>query len=49
MRVEAADIKQAVSYDERIKQSAEMLKKMPHESLLYEAVVDFYREIPGRF
>jgi len=46
MRVEAADIKQAVSYDERIKQSAEMLKKMPHESLLYEAVVDFLQGNP---
>jgi len=46
MRVEAVDIKQAVSYDEQIKQSAKMLKKMPHESLLYEAVVDFLQGNP---
>jgi len=46
MRVDAADMKQAASYSEQIKNAGELLKKMPHDNPIYDAVVDFLQGNP---
>ncbi|HBI48047.1 MAG TPA: hypothetical protein DDX93_04945 [Smithella sp.] len=46
MRLDTADIKQAASYSEQIKKAAEILKQMPHDNIVYEAVVDFLQGNP---
>ncbi len=46
MRMDTADIKQAASYAEQIKQAAEMLKQIPHDDPVYDAVVDFLEGNP---
>ena len=46
MRMETADIKQAASYSEQIKKAAEILKQIPHDNPIYDAVVDFLQGNP---
>ncbi|KQC07575.1 MAG: hypothetical protein APR62_06325 [Smithella sp. SDB] len=46
MRMDIADIKQAASYADQIRQAAEILKQMPHDDPVYEAVVDFLQGNP---
>jgi len=46
MRMDTADIKQAASYAEQIKQAANMLKQIPHDDPVYDAVVDFLQGNP---
>jgi len=46
MRLDTADIKKAASYAEQIRQAAEMLKQMPHDDPVYDAVVDFLQGNP---
>lgn len=46
MRMDTPDIKQAASYAEQIKNSADLLKKMPHDNPVYDAVVDFLQGNP---
>ncbi len=46
MRMDTADIKQAASYAEQIKQAAKMLKQIPHDDPVYDAVVDFLEGNP---
>jgi len=46
MRMDTADIKQAASYSEQIKKAAEILKQMPHDDAVYDAVVDFMQGNP---
>jgi uncharacterized protein len=46
MRMDTADMRQAASYSEQIKKSAETLKKMPHDNSIYDAVVDFLQGNP---
>lgn len=46
MRMDTADIKQAASYSEQIQKTADMLKQMPHDNPIYDAVVDFLRGNP---
>ncbi|MCE5210013.1 MAG: VWA domain-containing protein [Deltaproteobacteria bacterium] len=46
MRMETADIRQAASYSEQIRQTAEALKRRPHDNPLYDAVVDFMQGNP---
>jgi len=45
MRMDTADMKQAVSYSDTIKKVAKFLKQMPHDNPIYDAVVDF---LPGK-
>jgi hypothetical protein len=46
MRLDTADIKKAASYAEQIRQASEMLKQMPHDDPVYDAVVDFLQGNP---
>jgi hypothetical protein len=46
MRMDTADIKQAASYSEQIKKTAEILKQIPHDDPVYDAVVDFLQGNP---
>jgi len=46
MRMDTADIKQAASYSEQIKKAAEILKQIPHDNPIYDAVVDFLQGNP---
>jgi hypothetical protein len=46
MRMDTADIKQAASYAGQIKKTAEILKQMPHDDAVYDAVVDFMQGNP---
>lgn len=46
MRMDTADIKQAASYTEQIKNAADILKKMPHDNPIYDAVIDFLQGNP---
>ena len=46
MRMDTADMKQAASHSEQIKKAAEMLKQMPHDNPVYDAVVDFLQGNP---
>ena len=46
MRMDTADIKQAASYSDQIKKAAEILKQMPHDDAVYDAVVDFMQGNP---
>jgi hypothetical protein len=46
MRMDTADIKQAASYSEQIKKAAEILKQMPHDDTVFDAVVEFMQGNP---
>jgi len=46
MRMDTADMRQAASHSEQIKEAAELLKKMPHDNSIYDAVVDFLQGNP---
>ncbi|MGB5219115.1 MAG: VWA domain-containing protein [Smithella sp.] len=46
MRMETADIRQAVSYSDQIKQAVEALKRLPHDNPIFDAVVDFLQGNP---
>jgi len=46
MRMDTADMRQAASHAEQIKEAAEILKKMPHDNSIYDAVVDFLQGNP---
>jgi hypothetical protein len=46
MRMDTADMKQAASHSEQIKKAAEILKQMPHDNPVYDAVVDFLQGNP---
>ncbi|MFZ2399248.1 MAG: VWA domain-containing protein [Smithella sp.] len=46
MRMDTVDIKQAASYAGQIKKAAEILKQMPHDDAVYDAVVDFMQGNP---
>jgi hypothetical protein len=46
MRMDTADIKQAASYAGQIKKAAGILKQMPHDDAVYDAVVDFMQGNP---
>jgi len=46
MRMDTTDIKQAVSYAGQIKKAAGILKQMPHDDAVYDAVVDFMQGNP---
>ncbi len=46
MRVETADIRQAASYSDQIKQAVETLKRIPHDNSIFDAVVDFLQGNP---
>jgi uncharacterized protein with von Willebrand factor type A (vWA) domain len=46
MRMDAADIRQAASHAELIQNTADLLKKMPHDHPVYDAVVDFLQGNP---
>jgi len=46
MRMDTADMRQAASHSEQIKNAAELLKKMPHDNPIYDAVVDFMQGNP---
>lgn len=46
MRIDTADMKQAVSYSEQIKTAVELLKEVPHDNPIYDAVVDFLQGNP---
>jgi hypothetical protein len=46
MRMDTADMKQAVSYSDTIKKVAKFLKQMPHDNPIYDAVVDFLQGNP---
>jgi uncharacterized protein len=46
MRMDTADMKQAASHSEQIKKAAEILKQMPHDDPVYDAVVDFLQGNP---
>lgn len=46
MRMDTADIRQAASYSEQITNAADILKKMPHDNPIYDAVVDFLQGNP---
>lgn len=46
MRMDMPDIRQASSYAEHIKKTADLLKKMPHDNPVYDAVVDFLQGNP---
>ncbi|HNY49535.1 MAG TPA: VWA domain-containing protein [Smithella sp.] len=46
MRIETADIRQAASYSDQIKQAVETLKRIPHDNPIFDAVVDFLQGNP---
>ncbi|MFZ2396932.1 MAG: VWA domain-containing protein [Smithella sp.] len=46
MRMDTTDIKQAASYAGQIKKAAGILKQMPHDDAVYDAVVDFMQGNP---
>ncbi|HNZ64717.1 MAG TPA: VWA domain-containing protein [Smithella sp.] len=46
MRMEMSDMRQAADYSEQIKKSAEILKRMPHDNPIFDAVVDFLQGNP---
>lgn len=46
MRMDTDDIKQAASYSDQIKQTAEVLKQMSHDDPVYDAVLDFLQGNP---
>lgn len=46
MRMDTADIKQAASYADQIKNTAERLKQIPHDNPVFDAVVDFLQGNP---
>ena len=46
MRMDTADMRQAASHADQIKEAAEILKKMPHDNSIYDAVVDFLQGNP---
>src|SRR5664280_63160 len=46
MRMDTADMKQAASHSEQIKKVAAILKQMPHDNPVYDAVVDFLQGNP---
>ena len=46
MRMDTADIKQAASYSEQIRKAAEILKQIPHDNPVFDAVVDFLQGNP---
>ena len=46
MRMDTADMRQAASHAEQIKEAAAILKKMPHDNSIFDAVVDFLQGNP---
>lgn len=46
MRMDIGDMKQAAFHSDQIKKSAEMLKQIPHDNPVYDAVVDFLQGNP---
>ncbi|MCX5849529.1 MAG: VWA domain-containing protein [Deltaproteobacteria bacterium] len=46
MRMDTADMRQAASHSEQIKEAAKTLKQMPHDNSIYDAVVDFLQGNP---
>jgi uncharacterized protein with von Willebrand factor type A (vWA) domain len=46
MRMDTADMRQAASHSEKIKKAAEMLKQIPHDNPVFDAVVDFLQGNP---
>ncbi|PKN52621.1 MAG: hypothetical protein CVU55_05130 [Deltaproteobacteria bacterium HGW-Deltaproteobacteria-13] len=46
MRMDIGDMKQAAFHSDQIKKSAEILKQMPHDNPIYDAVVDFLQGNP---
>jgi len=46
MRMDTADMRQAASHAEQIKEAAETLKQMPHDNPIFDAVVDFLQGNP---
>ncbi|HON58462.1 MAG TPA: VWA domain-containing protein [Smithella sp.] len=46
MRTDTADIRQAASYTDQIKNTADVLKMMPHDDPVYDAVADFLQGNP---
>ena len=46
MHMETSDMRQASDYSDQIKKSAEILKEMPHDNPIHDAVVDFLQGNP---
>ena len=46
MRMDTAHMRQGAAHSEQIKEAAEILKKMPHDNTIYDAVVDFLQGNP---
>jgi uncharacterized protein len=46
MRMDAGDMRQAAFHSDQIKKAADILKQMPHDNPVYDAVIDFLQGNP---